>query len=273
MTLSGNFEYVLIPADADLPVKTLIGDKAGGLTDDFLVKYAKNYFHEKTGSKQRADQLGKAGPAEKRALAAQIRQQMASTPETAERLKEMDDETIIGNLYRSQVTPSCDITALTIPTPANCFRAVSLYASENGESHGFPYNNRANQLVAAAGHSVGEGGSRVFGDVFLGRAHDDENGGGEWEREDFTVMDADPKAKWCQVARSKGGGGGSGTSGASSMSKIIAQQQQQTGGNNMQIIDGSKSAAGGGSVRCSMRCVWCVCVCVCWCVRDPHMGN
>ena len=111
---------------------------------------------------------------------------------------------------------SCEIMALSIPLPGNNYRAVSLYASDYGCDA--RQNPRATQLVTACGHSIPE---PIRGDVFVGRAHDNE--AFEWERVDFAVEDADSTADWCRVARTSGGGGGHGGS-ASSLSSLVQQQ-------------------------------------------------
>lgn len=82
--------------------------------------------------------------------------------------------------------------ALTVPTVANGFLAVSMYGDDNARANNLPLNYRATKLMAAAGHSMpdGEDGSPggVFGDVFVGRCKDDEVGD-VWERVDFTMDD------------------------------------------------------------------------------------
>jgi len=227
MPLSGTFQYVLIPADESKPIEILTANKAGGLSDDALVQSAKQYFHELTGAKERSERLSKAGPAERKALASQIRQQLADMSQ----LEQMDDDTVLDRIYQSQAQPSCDIMALTIPCSGNNYRAVSMYAADNAQPHGLSNNKRATALMTACGHAAVSGG--VFGDVFVGRARDDENAD-IWERVDFTIEDTDPSAAWCKEARSPGGGGGSGKGAASSLSGLVAQQQQ---GQNLQVID------------------------------------
>jgi len=111
---------------------------------------------------------------------------------------------------------SCDITALSIPLAKNNYHAVSLYANDYGRDS--RENDRATQLVTACGHAIAE---PIRGDVFVGRAHDNEEF--EWGRLDFTIEDADPTADWCRLARSSGGGGGHGGK-ASSLSNLVQQQ-------------------------------------------------
>ena len=243
MPLEGDFTFVLIPADDSRPITERTASKTGGLTDDALIKHARDYFHVMTGAKGRAEQLEQATEADKKAIASQIRKQMSATPDAAQRLDSMDDETVVNLIYKSQVSPSCDISALTIPMPANNYMAVSLYAADNAPAHNLPANPRATALMTACGHGSGGGGG-VHGDVFVGRAHDNE-ATDVWERLDFTVADASPESEWCRVARQAGGGGGAGRAAAYSLSNLVQQaqtQQQASGGTTqqpMQIIDGS----------------------------------
>jgi len=114
---------------------------------------------------------------------------------------------------------SCDITALSVPMTKNDYHAVSLYASDYGLDA--RENARATQLVTACGHGIQE---PIRGDVFVGRASDNEMGEIDWERVDFTKDDADPTSDWCRLARSAGGGGGQGGKTASSLGNLVQQQ-------------------------------------------------
>ena len=223
-TSSSLFKYVLIPADENLPIQTLQASTAGGLSDDFLVKNAKEYFHELTGAKSRSQQLRNAGPDEKKAIAAQIRRQMSSM-NLSDRIENMDDEQVIQTMYLSQQNPTCDIIALTIPTALNSYRAVSMYAAENAVEHGLSQNARATSIMQACGHRLEHG--MIHGDVMIGRAHDNEMQD-VWTREDFTLEEATPTAPWCAQARLKGGGGGTGGKASpSSLSGLLNQAKSQ----------------------------------------------
>jgi hypothetical protein len=237
MSLSGSFQYVLIPADASQPIKICSADKSGGLENDLLVKHAKNFFHDLTGSRARAQKMEEAGPEERKALADQIRLQLDSSPDLTDRLKNMDDKSVLDMVYKSQAQPSCDIMALTVPCAGNNFKAVSMYSADSAKQHGLPQNGRATALMTACGHAAVDGG--VYGDAFVGRALDNENTD-VWARIDFLPADADPGADWCRAARGQGGGGGSGTKAASSLSNLVTQQQfaMQGNGNKVQAIDG-----------------------------------
>ena len=97
--------------------------------------------------------------------------------------------------------------------------------------------SRATELLVACGHNITSQPSPntmsigaappggLCGDVFVGRAHDDEVAD-IWQRVDFTIADADPRSKWCDVARHPGGGGGGGSDGARSLSGLMNQNAQ-----------------------------------------------
>lgn len=245
-----SFTFVLIPSDESQPVTELQASKEGGLTDDALIQHAKSYFHERTGSLARAATLEQAGPSERQILAAQIRQQMQSTGGAgiADRLNAMDDDTVLDMIYKSQVEPSCDIVALTIPTAINDYTACSLYAADSAKQHGWSVNARATALLTACGHAAADGG--VYGDVFVGRAKDNETTD-VWERTDFGAMDADPGSDWCRIARSSGGGGGSGRAAASSLSDLVNQSQRMNGGDGLQQPMQVINTSGTGSANFS----------------------
>jgi hypothetical protein len=247
MSSSGSFHYVQIPADDSIAVIELEESKAGGLSDDALVKNAKAYFQEQTGAQARVAHIQQAGPDERKALAAQIRSQLASTPQ-AETVDSLDDDTVIKMIYESQTAVSCDISAITVPTAGNSFIGVSMYMCQDAASHQMPTNQRATALLAACGHTVA---TPVAGDCFVGRYHDNEKED-IWDRMDFTAADADSGAAWCQQARSSGGGGGSGKAAAASLGNLVQQQQNQMagaggggGGGNMQVIDTSGGQSAG----------------------------
>ncbi|GKY96834.1 hypothetical protein MPSEU_000642600 [Mayamaea pseudoterrestris] len=170
--------------------------------------------------------LSKSGGLTNDALAAHAKQYFA---------QKYQGETSSTDPY---ATASClDITAVTVPMKGNDYRAVSLY-KYGGDSSQLPVNQRAMTLVQACGHALS---SSIQGDVFVGRARDDENAD-IWERVDFTADDALPTADWCRTARQTGGGGGTGKAAASSLSGLL--QQTQTNGNNLQVLSGDGSSGG-----------------------------
>jgi hypothetical protein len=121
--------------------------------------------------------------------------------------------------------PSCEIMALSVPLPGNEYKSVSLYSSDYPAA-AVQENVRATKLVTACGHTLPK---PILGDVFVGRAYDNE--AFEWERVDFPTSDADPTTNWCRVARSPGGGGGRGGK-ASSLNGLVQQQMNMGTGDN-----------------------------------------
>jgi CS domain len=93
----------------------------------------------------------------------------------------------------------CNIRAVTVPTASNNNMACSMY-TQMGEDTARE-NPRASALIVACGGSSSS--AVVRGDVFLGRVHDDETAD-IWERQDFTIADADASAEWCREARESG---------------------------------------------------------------------
>lgn len=188
------FRYVFIPADDSLPIQEATASKSGGLSHDALLARAREHF-----------------ALQRHAAASGLPTGGQTVPP--------------GNAAHA---PLVDISPLTVPTERNGYAAVSLYRpmlssgvdndndrsanDPNPPAHALPINVRATRLSAACGHV----GPPVRGDVYVGRAHDDEMGGSDWERIDFGVSDADPSSDWCRIASSPGGGGGSGTMSSSS---------------------------------------------------------
>jgi hypothetical protein len=231
------FKYVIIPAVESEPISTLTASKAGGLSDDALSSFAKNYFFEKGGGAERAKALDNATPAERKVLAQQIREQYASSP-AAKQIAEMEDEALI-NLIKAQTgSASCEITCLTVPTPVNNHRAVSMYGDDNARNKDYVLNKRATALMRACGHALpadasNEDGkpSGVHGDVFIGRCHDNELDD-IWERVDLLADEVEgdlENVEWCRNARKKGGGGGHGGA-AASLSKTLQNLSKGQGG-------------------------------------------
>ena len=116
--------------------------------------------------------------------------------------------------------------------------------------------SRATELLVACGHditsappsgtlSIGAappGG--ICGDAFVGRCHDDEVAD-IWERVDFTVEDANPRAAWCDIARRPGGGGGGASAGGGGGARSLSTLMNGKGN----IVAGGAGSGGGESFR------------------------
>jgi len=226
MPLSGPFLYVVIPADSSLPLEERTGDKSGGLNDDELIREAKTYFFHQSGGPQRAAALDSASAEETQRLAAELRSQAAGNT----RLQEMSDESLMQMIKSTQASPQCEIIALTFPTAGNQYQAVSMYVAEHSQGE---FNLRATQLLLECGHqaptpSDSSKVTGVYGDVFVGRCHDDEVRD-DWTRVDFCKQDADLTSPWINIANTNGGGGGHGKT-AASLSGVMEQMQVKGGG-------------------------------------------
>ena len=234
MPLANDFTFVHIPANPSKPVTKKTASKSGGLQNDALIAYAKHYFQAQSGNAARLKALEEFGPDERVGLAAKLRAHAGNSPQ----VMQMSDDDMINLLRTSYESTSCEITALTVPTKDNEYRAVSMYGADNARNDKLPFNKRATELLVSTGHAPPSGGkdedgndlpSGVCGDVFVGRCHDDEVGD-VWERVDFTIEDADCRSDWCRQARKPGGGGGRGAEGgvggaaAPSLSNLMAQQ-------------------------------------------------
>jgi hypothetical protein len=217
MSLTGNFTFVLIPCDINQPIQEIQESKSGGLEKDALLQYANQYF-------------------------ATQRKQHVSTSINDPQQSMID-----------KITPSVNITAVTVPTKDNHYVACSLYSINvsTASSDVPPINTCANEILTACGHTVvvtttssdnndGTAGNAIYGDAFCGRAYDDETK--EWERLDIYANEINASADWCRIARKVGGGGGIGRTTTSSLSSIAQQisNQKKSGTNStnspMEII-------------------------------------
>ncbi len=232
------FKYVLIPAVESEPITTHEASASGGLSDDALNKNAKAYFYEKGGGAARAQILQNASADEKKLLAQKIRDQYANSPASSQ-LQAMDDDAILQILKTQEASATCEITCLTVPTAANGHQAVSMYGDDNARTKDHPFNARATALMRACGHAFPSDGtnedgkpSGIYGDVFVGRCHDDEVED-VWKRLDITPEEVEgdlSKVEWCRTAKKKGGGGGSGGAAASLSNTLQNIGKQQPGG-------------------------------------------
>lgn len=209
------FKYIFIPYSEAEPIETQEESKAGGLSEDYLAKRAKEYFFSKSNGAARIKALDEATPEQKKQIVQQIRNQYSSheNPSAREQVQKMDDEMLLSLFRASEGSATCEITALTVPTAINNFRGVSMYGNDNAKNLNLPLNSRATALLKACGHQS----NSIHGDVFVGRYHDNEVED-IWERVDFTEDEVagDLESKeWIKTAKQKGGGGGVGTAAAS----------------------------------------------------------
>ena len=216
------FKYVFIPADSSVPVDSKTASASGGLSNDELVKTAKQYFFEQSGGGIQARLLREASPEERQAVAQQFRESQGTNPQ----LQQLEDTQILSFIESQHANPNCEIMALTVPTQGNGYYAVSMYVSESSDQR----NDRASNLLEACGHRLPEAAGQktpgIYGDVFVGRCYDNE-GEDEWRRANFGPEDLEERSDWIQIARAQGGGGGSGASNVASLTGTMGQLKQQ----------------------------------------------
>lgn len=181
-------------------VKELEFSTSGGLENDALQNYCKQYFQPPDSNDQR------------QAIEQALKQQ-GTDPTTI-------DERLLQNCGDIRV----EIKTLAPPTPSNSYIGVSMYCNANAGSHNSELNERASSIARKCGHS-----SPIYGDVFISRVFDNEEM--EWTRKDFSECDLSSDAPWLLQAEEMNKGRNMdtfSTSGAlSNMSK-----QQATDSNN-----------------------------------------
>mmetsp|Transcript_19625 Transcript_19625/g.45776 ORF Transcript_19625/g.45776 Transcript_19625/m.45776 type:complete len:363 (+) Transcript_19625:285-1373(+) len=238
-----SFQYVLIPAVDGEPIASYTASKEGGLSNDALNKNVKQYFDQQQStlpgtSQERLEMLDNLGGAEKQQICARIRASYAGDDAASRKARSMTDDQLIQLLKhqeQQQSSRTVEITCLTIPTPLNGHTAVSMYGDDHARIRNSPYNARATNLMLACGHAFpNEGNNRdgkpngIYGDVFVGRAIDDEVRD-IWERVDLIPDEVQGNVRnlpWTKVARKKGGGGGRGGA-AASLSKTLQDFQNR----------------------------------------------
>ncbi|KAL3789616.1 hypothetical protein HJC23_003165 [Cyclotella cryptica] len=241
-TMSGDtFRYLLIPADVSLPIQTLTASKCGGLGDDELQKEAKKYFYERSDKEARQAALDQASPEQRKQLADKMREevQSAAAGQNAAAFAQLDDDALIDIMRTTQNSATCEITALTLPTPLNSYRGVSMYTADDARIQNLPPNPRATDLLTACGHNINAekqtiGGpplGGIYGDAFVGRYHDNELQD-IWEREDISVEEVEirqnPLPEWIKAAKLPGGGG-SGSGAGENMMNVQTLDQLKEG--------------------------------------------
>jgi len=124
----------------------------------------------------------------------------------------------LSKLLRSQTSeigPDIDITALTVPSEASGFLAVSMYQNGNADAAALPVNRWAMGLMRCCGIELT---SEVRGDAFVSRYADDDDN--IWRRVDLGARELMPDAAWVVAARAANQGR---TAGDTSLSGILEQ--------------------------------------------------
>lgn len=166
---TGDFKFVLVPCDDNLPIKQLLASKSGGLERDALQKTAKELF-----SVGNSDSAG-----DKEQRLATLKSQLLS--------QGIDPATVDSNMLSAGTDVAnmnpIEILTLILPTKANDYVGVSMYCDANASVKHRPVNRRATSLARHCGLKE----LVVVGDAFFGKCFDNEDY--EWERKDLTVED------------------------------------------------------------------------------------
>mmetsp|Transcript_32369 Transcript_32369/g.44352 ORF Transcript_32369/g.44352 Transcript_32369/m.44352 type:complete len:251 (-) Transcript_32369:42-794(-) len=133
---------------------------------------------------------------------------------------------------------SVEIMSLSLPDSSNNYMAVSMYCDRNGIAKKLPINERATSIARSCNHDM-----TVYGDVFIGRCHDDESL--PWERVDFTLDDLNSDSTWIAEARRKNKGKPTSNFSTSGTIENILKQQSNT--NKSVPIDSSATTIGNSS--------------------------
>lgn len=124
------------------------------------------------------------------------------------------------------ISSSVEIVSLLLPVPDFNFISISMYCDQVGKSKNLPINTRATSIATLCHHK-----DPIHGDVFFGKAHDDESK--PWIRLDFTLADLSSDADWVKVAQVKNVG----KKGAYSTSGVLQSMMKQ---GNTQYIDSNQ---------------------------------
>ena len=94
-----SFKYIFIPSNDSQPIQELEGNKAGGLSNDFLLQSAKEYFFERNGGASRKLTIENLSSEERKIYAEEIRRQYRSNVEVDNKLHNLDDNTLL-NIFK-----------------------------------------------------------------------------------------------------------------------------------------------------------------------------
>lgn len=163
------FKCVKIPAETERPIETLSLPKAGGLEKDALRLLAEETFG--------ADDAGLDVAMQQKQTIEELAKQGLSPERIAEVMTQLMGNAELAGGGKARLGSNVEIVCVGLAKPNNHYRGVSLYCDGNA-----PYkkdlraNARATRLVQACGLND----RVVYGDCYLGRAHDDESQ--EWIR-------------------------------------------------------------------------------------------
>ena len=193
----------MVPASANEKVVDLRSSKSGGLEKDALRKHAELHFGSKTMDKS------------------------SQQYEVAKQLREggMDEAAVNDAMakFGDKMAGQVEIITLCLPSPANEYQSVSIYCDGNNRfrtDNAEELNVRATALAKACGHDIS-----IMGEVFLGRAHDDERV--EWQRLDFFPEDVSLDSEWAKAAAAANAGKNTAAWSTTNVLQNFQQQQKK----------------------------------------------
>lgn len=127
------------------------------------------------------------------------------------------------------ISSSVEIVSLLLPIRDFNFVSISMYCDQVGKNKNLSINSRASSIASLCNHK-----DPIHGDVFFGKAHDDESK--PWVRLDFTLADLSSEADWLKLAAVKNA---ERRSGAYSTSGVLQNMLKQ---GNTQYIDSEKES-------------------------------
>lgn len=203
MEINDQFTFIFIPNDLTSSITVHSASKSGGLDHDALRLASEAHFASNTTSKFQGEH-----------------DKMINDMFQSKGLKSQGSY--------SDLAASVEIIVLQLPTASSHFIGVSMYCDQNGKLKKLELNTRASSLCQSCGHI-----NQIYGDVFVGRYHDDESL--PWERLNFTLDDMNSDAPWIREARSRNEGR---STGAYSTSGVL---QNMLKSENTAVINGDNA--------------------------------
>lgn len=186
---SSHFKYVLIPADTEQPFQEFRLPAPADMTEliSCLMNAVKKYFREQGTKENRAEKVKNL----KKMLSEQG-QDMSKFSD--EQLDFFSSNQMCGQL---PILPRAKGRHPSGKPGWSGYRVISLYSDDNAVANGGQANPRATNMAAMCGTTMQ---GPIVGDCFLAHLFDDDDA---FVREDFTLDDCTPDAKWIVEARKR----------------------------------------------------------------------
>lgn len=174
------FNYVLVPCDANEPMKELeYAEDIVDLQEDSFRKHIEDYFCALGQSLDRN----------------MLMDQLSSRAGIDLKAKTSSGEMSSEALERLINCTSVEIFPVMLPTKETQFLSVSVYLDDKGVAKNLDENTRMSGIIQACGYP----GQTFRGDCFLGRVFDDTED--EWRRCSMTLKECNTDAEWIAVVK------------------------------------------------------------------------